>query len=151
MHHIFLLSGARHRGDGSRMVWISFVSSILFDFINYLDGSHDYISNIHANNHGKKIKTFKEWNSQGYGRIVQEMIGYANYVDRQRKEEVEDDVPHISEPVNFENGPGGLPLLPAEVKGVRGSETTKHAQEIIRSYFLRHYRKLYNVLHDSIQ
>jgi hypothetical protein len=68
------------------------------------------------------------------------MIGYANYVDKQRKEEADPESP--SEPVNFEHGPGGLPLLPAvEVKGVRGMEISKHAQEIIRAYFLRHYRE----------
>src|SRR5258705_13927102 len=38
--------------------------------------------------------------------------------------------------------PGGLPLLPSEVKGVRGMEVAKNAKEIIRAYFLRHYRKL---------
>lgn len=70
------------------------------------------------------------------------MIGYANYVDKQRKEEAEGDATSISEPVTFEKGPGGLPLLPLEVKGVRGSETAKHAQEIIRAYFLRHYRNI---------
>ena len=66
------------------------------------------------------------------------MIGYANYVDQQRKETISpDDAPSA---VNFENGPGNLPLLPPEAKGVRGTEIAKNAQEIIRSYFLRHYR-----------
>jgi hypothetical protein len=90
---------------------------------------------MHAKNHGKSFKTFKEWNVLGYGRIIQDMIGYANYVDKQRKEEAEED-PTISPPINFENRPGGLPLLPLEFKGVRGSEIAKHAQEIIRAYFL---------------
>jgi hypothetical protein len=70
------------------------------------------------------------------------MIGYANYVDSQRKMEADADSSTPPEPFNFENGPGGLPLLPLEIKGVRGLETAKHAQDIIRSYFLRHYRKL---------
>ena len=34
-----------------------------------------------------------------------------------------------------------LPLLPKELKGVRGGEVAKHATEVIRSYFTRHYRK----------
>ena len=63
----------------------------------------------------------KEWNTQGYSRIVQNMIGYANYVDKQRKEEPAMDSDDAPEPVIFEKGPGGLPLLPMEVKGLRGS------------------------------
>lgn len=102
--------------------------------------SHDYIADLHSKSHGKKFKTFKEWNKDGYSRIVQDMIGYANYVDKQRKEDAEGDSSTIPEPVIFEKGAGGLPLLPAEVKGARGAEIAKHAQEIIRGYFLRHYR-----------
>ena len=97
---------------------------------------------MHAKSHGKKFQTFKEWNRDGYSWIVQDMIGYANYVDKQRKEDVEGDTSTIPEPVTFEKGSGGLPLLPLEVKGVRGSEIAKHAQEIIRAYFLRHYRNV---------
>jgi hypothetical protein len=70
------------------------------------------------------------------------MIGYANYVDKQRKDDPELDSDSPSEPVTFEQGPGGLPLLPAEAKGIRGSETAKGAQEVIRAYFSRHYRKV---------
>ena len=69
------------------------------------------------------------------------MIGYANYVDKQRKEDSEEHGSH-PEPIHFDKGPGGLPLLPLEVKGVRGMEVAKHAQEIIRAYFLKHYHKL---------
>jgi hypothetical protein len=64
------------------------------------------------------------------------MIGYANYVDKQRKEDSEENGSH-TEPIHFDKGPGGLPLLPLEVKGVRGMEVAKHAQEIIRAYFLK--------------
>lgn len=116
----------------------------------FIESSHDYIADIHAKNHGKKFKTFKEWNGEGYSRIVQDMIGYANYVDKQRKEEAVGDPSTISEPITFENGSGGLPLLPLEVKGVRGSEIAKHAQEIIRAYFLRHYRNISIFLNWSI-
>lgn len=70
------------------------------------------------------------------------MIGYANYVDQERTESSSSPDP-IPAPVNFERGPRGLPLLPAEVKGVRGMEIAKNAQEIIRSYFLRHYREAF--------
>jgi hypothetical protein len=95
---------------------------------------------MHAKSHGKKFKTFKEWNGQGYARIIQDMIGYANYVDQQRKDGASLDSEPV--PVNFERGPGNLPLLPPEVKGVRGMEIAKNAQEIIRAYFLKHYRKI---------
>jgi len=68
------------------------------------------------------------------------MIGYANYVDQQWKEETDrEPEPAV---VNFERGLGDLPLLPMEVKGVRGIEITKNAREIIRAYFLRHYHKI---------
>ena len=72
------------------------------------------------------------------------MIGYANYVDKQRKDESDEGASSTPEPINFEKGPGGLPLLPSEVKGVRGMEVAKNAKEIIRAYFLRHYRKFPN-------
>jgi hypothetical protein len=67
------------------------------------------------------------------------MIGYANYVHEQRNDTSEPSQP--TAPINFDSGPGSLPLLPAENKGVRGSEVAKHAQEVIRAYFLRHYRE----------
>jgi len=69
------------------------------------------------------------------------MIGYANYVDQQRRDEA--DVKPKPVPINFESGPGNLPLLPPEVKGVKGMEIAKNAREIIRAYFLRHYRKMF--------
>ena len=105
--------------------------------------SHDYISDLHSKSHGNKFKTFKEWNAQGYSRIVQDMIGYANYVDKQRREECVMDPEALPEVINFEKGPGGLLLLPLEVKGLRGLETAKHAREIIRAFFLRHYRRFH--------
>jgi hypothetical protein len=101
--------------------------------------SNDIIAALHARNTGKEFKTFKEWNEKGYGRLVEEMIGYANYVHEQRNEDPESSQP--AAPINFDSGPGSLPLLPPENKGIRGSEVAKHAQEIIRAYFLRHYRK----------
>jgi len=116
------------------VVWYGhFCLSYLISLISF---SHDYIADLHAKSHSQRFKTFKEWNQQGYSRIVQDMIGYANYVDSQRKTEADPDASTTPEPFTFENGPGGLPLLPMEVKGVRGSETAKHAQDIIRSYFL---------------
>jgi hypothetical protein len=108
--------------------------------------SNDYVAELYAKSHGKKFKTFKEWNSQGYSRIVQEMIGYANYVHQEKQEETED-VISTPEPVNFKNGPGNLPLLPEAVNGVKGVEVAKQAKEIIRSYFLRHYRRFLQLLH----
>jgi hypothetical protein len=71
------------------------------------------------------------------------MIGYANYVDQERKESSSPDP--IPVPINFERGPRGLLLLPPEVKGVRGMEIAKNGQEIIRSYFLRHYRAVWKI------
>jgi hypothetical protein len=67
------------------------------------------------------------------------MIGYANYVDEQRKEG--GDAEPSPAPINFDKGAGGLPLLPSVVKGTRGVEVAKQAKEIIRAYFLRHYRE----------
>jgi hypothetical protein len=63
-------------------------------------------------------------------------------VEEQRKET--DDGAAIPAPVNFEPGPGLLPLLPVPVKGPRGTELAKQAQEIVRAYFTRHYRKCSN-------
>jgi hypothetical protein len=68
------------------------------------------------------------------------MIGYANYVDAERKS-AEGSPRETPAPVNFEKGPGDLPVLPAALKGARGVELAKQAQEIVRSYFLRHYRR----------
>lgn len=71
------------------------------------------------------------------------MIGYSNYVDQERKDKGEDTEAPPPTSVVFEKGPGNLPLLPPEVKGVRGMEVAQQAKEIIRAYFLRHYRKFY--------
>jgi len=68
------------------------------------------------------------------------MIGYANYVDQERQETGDDPRP-CPDPVNFVKGPGNLPLLPPESKGVRGTEVAQQAKEVIRAYFLRHYRR----------
>jgi hypothetical protein len=102
--------------------------------------SHDYVANIHLKNHGKSFKTFSEWSGVKYLPIIQHIVGYANYVDQQRKEESEPEMDDM-EPINFDSGPGMLPLLPEAVHGVRGIEVGKDAQEIIRAYFLCHYRK----------
>jgi hypothetical protein len=108
-------------------------------FRKLTDNSHDYIADIHLKSHGKKFKTFKEWNPKGYERIVEDLIGYADYVSNERKDGDEpEDKPC---PVTLTAGDGLLPLLPPPVSGVRGTEIAKQAQEIIRAYFLRHYRE----------
>jgi hypothetical protein len=104
--------------------------------------SHDYISGFHAKTSGTKLKTFREWNLKGYDRIVADMMGYAQYIQEHKMNGEEKEVSAMNKPLNYENGPGMLPLLPAEIKGVRGSEVAKSAREIIRSYFQRHYSKL---------
>jgi len=76
---------------------------------------------------------------KGYDRLVADMMGYAQYIQEQKKTEVEQEISEINKPLNYKNGPGMLPLLPPENKGVRGSEVAKTAREIIRSYFQRHY------------
>jgi hypothetical protein len=81
----------------------------------------------------------KEWNPKGYQRIVEDLIGYADYVTTERQ--VEGDPEPRPAPVTLNSGEGLLPLLPPPVNGVRGTEIAKHAQEIIRAYFLRHYRE----------
>ena len=101
--------------------------------------SHDYISDLHAQDSGRKFKTFKEWNVKGYSRLVEDIIGYAQYVDTERNEKAEEDTG--ADKISFADGPGMLPLIPTEAKGVRGLEPAKHTQEVIRSYFSRHYRK----------
>jgi uncharacterized short protein YbdD (DUF466 family) len=102
--------------------------------------SHDYISAIHARTYGKSIKTFSEWSGSKFHPMVQQMVAYANYVDHQRKDSEADTVVMV-EAINFDRGPGELPLLPEPVNGVRGLEIAKQAGEIIRAYFLRHYRE----------
>ena len=74
---------------------------------------------------------------------MEQQISYANYVKEQRGEEAdpEDGAPA---PVLFNAGPGDLPLLPAPLAGVRNMEIARHAKEIIRAYFLRHYRMFPN-------
>jgi uncharacterized short protein YbdD (DUF466 family) len=107
--------------------------------------SHDYVAELHAKSHGKRFKTFKEWKGEGYSQIVQDMIGYANYVDKQRKKNPNPDSDSAPAPVMFETGPGKLLLLPPEAKGVKGIEIAKNAQEIICAYFLRHYCKILHI------
>ena len=125
------------------VVWQDFVS-IWGIKANWISFSHDYISGLHSKATGKKIKTFKEWNAKGYARLIEDIIGYAQYVDQETKESSTDETgfgPESNQFTNFEVGPGMLPLLPKELKGVRGGEVAKHATEVIRSYFTRHYHK----------
>ena len=73
------------------------------------------------------------------------MIGYAEYVKKARTAD-----PAIQNDNKLEDsqvlvqGPGGLPLLPAAVKGVRGEETAKFAGKLVQEYFLEHYSGLFN-------
>jgi hypothetical protein len=79
---------------------------------------------------------------------MEQIINYANYVKDQRNEEPEEE--KIATPaVLFSAGPGDLPLLPAPVHGARSMETARHAKEIIRAYFLRHYR-MFHILFKRI-
>ena len=71
---------------------------------------------------------------------MEQIISYANYVKEQRSEEQKEEEETAPAPVLFEAGPGDLPLLPAPVHGVRSAEIASHAKEVIRAYFLRHYR-----------
>jgi hypothetical protein len=103
--------------------------------------SHDYISGLHAEKSGTKLKTFKEWKEKGHDRIVADMMGYAQYVQSHQNEEDECKV-ESDAALSYINGPGMLPLLPTEVKGVRGVEVAKSGRDIIRSYFQRHYSEL---------
>jgi hypothetical protein len=101
--------------------------------------SHDYISSLYAQTHGKQIKTFKEWSNTKYSRLIEDVIGYANYVNEEWKDKSEEITP--SPEVTLNVGPAQLPLLPPAVKGPRGWEVSQRAQEIIRAYFTKHYRK----------
>ena len=107
----------------------------------HLTCSHDYIADLHAGTHGKKFKSFRDWAGPKYGLFMEMIIDYANYVKAQRNEDPEQQDDTVSAPVIFEAGPGDLPLLPPPVHGVRSVETAKHAKEVIRAYFLRHYSK----------
>ena len=66
------------------------------------------------------------------------MIGYAQYVETM-KNDIETDSILVPQPPKYRNGPGMLPLLPPETKGVRGKEVARNAKEIIRAFFQRHY------------
>ena len=96
---------------------------------------------MHCRTHGKKFKTFKEWNPQGYTRLVEDVIGYANYVKQQKMAAPEPMVEPSPAPVVLESGPGQLPLIPPMVQGIRGTEVAKQVKDIIRAYFSRHYRE----------
>ncbi len=72
---------------------------------------------------------------------MQQLIEYANYIKEQRSEESTLSAAPVSAPVVFEAGAGELPLLPPPVQGARSEEIAKLAKEVIRAYFLRHYRK----------
>ena len=39
---------------------------------------------MHSKSTGKRFQTFKEWNEKGYQRIVEDMMGYAKYVNAER-------------------------------------------------------------------
>lgn len=101
--------------------------------------SHDYIAELHAAKTGHKFKSFRDWSGAKYQFFMDQIINYANYLKEQRNEEVQEEE-KPSAPVLFTSGPGELPVLPAPVHGARSTEIARHAKEIIRAYFLRHYR-----------
>ena len=135
-------SGRRHRRHGGNMV--SKLSSTAETFKNLQGPSHDYISDSYAIHHGKRFKTFAEWCGPKYNLFIQQMIKYANYVKEQKSEDSSAATPTAPAPILFQAGEGDLPLLPPPVQGVRSEEIAKSAKEIIRAYFLKHYRKSHN-------
>ena len=94
---------------------------------------------MHSKSTGKRFQTFKEWNEKGYQRIVEDMMGYAKYVNAERTSA--ESVPVVPTPITFDTGLGMLPMLSPATKGARGVEITKQAQDIVRAYFNRHYRE----------
>ena len=104
--------------------------------------SNDYISHLDSQGGPKKFLPFKDWNPAAHKRIVADMIGYAEYVKKARIENTvvgKEIVTGIEDSPLLVQGPGGLPLIPLAVKGVRGEETSKWAGKIVREYFLQHY------------
>lgn len=115
----------------------------LMDFIKIICTSHDYISDFYYKKSGKKFKSFKEWNQGRWQTLIQDVIAYADYVDK-AKSEKDEQLPTAA-PILLGVGPRNLPLLPTEKKGVRGSETADDAKKIIRAYFTRHYRAVFSL------
>ena len=103
--------------------------------------SHDYIAELHSVNHGHKFQSFRDWSGPKYAAFMEHIINYANYVKEQRSEERKEEEQEPA-PILFTSGPGDLPLLPGPVHGARSMEIARHAKEVIRAYFLRHYREL---------
>ena len=108
--------------------------------------SHDYIATLCSKYDGKTFKTFREFSPTAHDRFRHEIMEYAQYV-KQHLQNVHYEPTNPDEvdtsPVILD-GPGGLPLLPSPVPGIRGEETAKRGKEIIRAYFLRHYRTFYS-------
>jgi len=108
--------------------------------------SNDYISHLESQQGPKKFLPFSRWNPAAHKRIVADMIGCAEYVKRVRTESLAGKKESgIEDSVLLMQGPGGLPLLPVAVKGVRGEETSKLAGKLVREYFLQHYSSFYGI------
>ena len=86
------------------------------------------------------MKTFREWNETEHQRIINNMMNYTKYV-HDLKNDGRNGESGKEKPVNYNNGPETLPLLPELTMGVREKEVAKLAQKIIRAYFQRHYSK----------
>lgn len=112
---------------------------IVFLSADNYECSHDYVASLFAKKSGTKLKTFREWNEKGYQRIVGDMMGYAEYIQQEKSNDGDGRRSEEETPMNYSNGPGMLPLLPKAVNGLKGREIAKHAKDIIRSYFQRHY------------
>ena len=95
--------------------------------------SHDYILDMHSKSTGKRFQTFKEWNEKRYQRIVEDMMGYAKYVNAERTSA--ESVPVVPALITFDTGLGMLPMLSPATKGARGVEIAKQAQDIVQAYF----------------
>ena len=120
------------------------------DSQNLTGFSHDYIADSYAVHHGKRFKTFAEWCGPKYQVFIQQMIDYANYVKEQKSEDSSAVIANPPAPILFQAGEGDLPLLPPPVQGVRSEEIAKSAKEIIRAYFLKHYRQFHHYFSASL-
>jgi len=65
-------------------VCLSLPSSII---LISLVSSHDYIAELHAGQHGRRFKLFRDWSGPKYTLFMEQIISYANYVKDQRSEE----------------------------------------------------------------
>lgn len=107
-----------------------------------------YIHNHVSRNlgHGKAIKTFREFNPEGFDRLSEDILAYSTYVKNTMRRldgngpgiDADSSKPLRSSPAVVFND-DGVPLLPPPTFGQQGKEIGKDLIPVVRTFYNIHW------------